>query len=258
MRRFRRRRPRVVWLPNTGTQFITPGATPLPFGENPSGLEFIVTLTENNPLTVETPMVTDQPIVEELTAEGVATVADYQKRGLNETEQKAYRLRRIVGELFVGVSGVLVETNGSLPAVMVCCGIIVRRVSPDTGGSVAIATEQDVNTLQNNADPWIWRRNWILGGGTFGQFSAGTETEVYNSFPQNNANYGTNGPKVDAKTNRVISEDERLIFNLTAWTLPYNQTGFSIAKVPTLCCNFEYRALGSVFTQAGNRRNAVR
>lgn len=115
--------------------------------------------------------------------------------------------------------------------------------------------------MENNPDPWIWRRDWILGHGpseaNFGQTNQNVAGR--RNFPPTNTHYGSvrDGAHVDQKTNRVIGQEERLFLNLTAYVLPLNDAD-RLRSLPFLYINFQYRALGSVFTNSGNRRNASR
>lgn len=256
MRSFRkRRRPRVIWLPNTGSQFTQAGAGPATAGENPSFITSSFGTVLNGAITLEAPMVTDLPAIAALEDQGVTNVTQWQQRNLNDTEQKGYRLRRIVGDFFAGIEDD--ETGVATAGVLLSMGIIVRRVDEETGASLESGVGQDVNSIQNNSDPWIFRRNWVLGTGPIAGDVSPLELRAIREFPKTTAGYGTSRQAVDQRTNRIISQAERLIFNLTAWILPV-ANAVAPTSVPTVWFLWDYRCVATLFTQAGNRRNSSR
>lgn len=258
--RFRRRRrgPRVQWLPMPGTQLensIPPG-TVLPVPENPAALEFIFNTDRDNPVTVSAPLVVDNPIGETVAGTSVAT---WQNLALNQTNEFGWRLRRIVGDIFFSALN-LTDQSPLPPGALVQAGIIVRRVGQD-GQPTAQAAQQDVGSIQNESDPWVWRRNWVLSNGT--AIAGGNGLNNVNQFPPTNIAYGTKHHiAIDQKTNRRLGPEERLFLTVTAWEIPLNAT--NVAQINqatgplTIYGIMPYRVLGTVITSAGNRRNASR
>jgi len=259
MFRRRRRRTRVQWMPNPGTGTVDINDTNI--GAQNSGADFRTTTSNNAPTTILLPLVVDNPVQ---TVEAGAPMSVWQSQGLNQTQRLNWRLRRIVGKLFCSAGFTVPDPqNNTAPdAVLVQAGIIVRRVDDENGQPVV--NTQDVANIDNNDDPWIWRRDWILSRGTSGRDNFGgvaINTDGLQNFPQTNAGYGSvkDGPHIDQKTNRVIGQEERLFLNITWTHLPLpasDRTGLDTNSI--VYFNFQYRILGSVFQNAGNRRNASR
>lgn len=258
--RFRRRKPRVVWFPTPGTPYSTnaPGQAEAPEPYLNSGAVEISlqTTVDNTPVTVSAPLVLDQSPEE--TAVG-ATLATVQRFGLNQVNQFGYRLRRIVGDIFIGIA----ETNSQATVaggVLLEAGIIVRRV--DSNGLAAVnADAQDVGNIANETDPWVWRKNWALSGRVANPQN-NLVFEAINNFPRSNAFSMGSAPhiKLDQKTARVLGPEERLFLTLTAWTLPLDKLALTTDNNSNFQVYFlmPYRVLGTVRTTSGNRRNASR
>lgn len=256
-RRFgRRRKPRVLWLPNPGTTTTLSAGTDVTI--NNSGAEFDFRTQLDAPTTVEVPMVVDNPAEE---TEVGANLAAYQKLDLNFTTQWGYRLRRIVGKLFVSAAFDASGQDVDPPAVLINAGIIVRRVDDDTGQALQTGAGQDVATLRNNRDPWIWRRDWILGQTNGSNDTASVKDHGgLSTYAENNALAASvrDGPHIDQKTARVIGPEERLFMNLTASCLPLDQSKFTPNHNPLVYFMFQYRVLATIHMNQGNRRNASR
>lgn len=245
-------------MPNIGN-VSNHQATPNDPNTNTSGFEFEFATSATDPVTLSFGMVQDNPTS---TTEQGAALSVIDKFALNQSQQLNWRLRRIVGKLFIsaGFTTPDIQNNPPPDAIIVSAGIIVRRVDQD-GNPLAVSEQEDVNTLLNNTDPWIWRRDWILGQTGFDNDGQTTvNTAGRRNFPPTNAGYGSvkDGPHIDQKTNRVIGQEERLFLNLTAQILPYSLTPAEIFVLPRVYLNFQYRCLGQVFQNSGNRRNASR
>lgn len=251
MRRFRRRKARVVWLPQPGTERAIQGVSALAATENPSWAEFAFTVTNGNaPTTVEVPMVVDQPTSADLSS--TASLAIWRDQSLQKVNQPTYRLRRIVGEFFGAVT-VTDAGNTATGGILLAIGAIVRRV--DSDGLVAVdGVDQDLNSIQNNADPWIFRRTWVLGSGL--EPVTGPPRAV-STFPGTTAAYGNARAHIDQKTIRKIGPEERLILNATAWIMPSTLTALPDSGLTVWGC-FDYRALASIGYSSGNRGNSTR
>lgn len=255
-RGFRRRRfkPKVQWLPNPGTDSDHINTTDV--AQHWAGTQFDLT-TGQLPVTVEFPLVLDNPVQETVTGSSVSV---WQKFALNQTEDWTWRLRRIVGDLFLSLASSNTQAI-TAPAVLVEAGIIVRRVETETGQSLGAAADTDVGNLGNNPDPWVWRRNWILSppgaqGTTYGTSFEQSLTQ----FPAQNVDYGSalTGTRIDQKTNRRIGVEERLFMDITAWEMPIAVAASIRNTSCHLSINFDYRVLGTVQASRGNRRNASR
>lgn len=274
MARFRRRRnkPRVQWLPNTGS-LLDSAVTPW---EQSSFVKSFATMAfgPGNPSTlVEIPLVLDNP--PEVTGSGIqaGNLVQLQARGLDTEEERGYRLRRIVGDIHVACAPAT-DTAGSVPGILsVTASLIIRRVDSFTGTSVITGLQDTLNDVIGNIDdPFIWRRNWLIRVPT--QFlTAGTSTILplppatdntrsFASEYNNHNNYGTganNTCSVDQKTARRVATEERLFLDVCfthfGSDLTVTQDTFSVNHM----IHFDYRVLGSVFASSGgNRRNASR
>lgn len=244
----RKTKPRVVWLPPTNANSVdtaarsTWGIASIALAGAPGGPG----------ATVEIPVVIDGNAA----TDPLATNAT-----LSDIENSGYRLRRIVGKIFcfIGQTNVLNEDLYGITA-----GFIVRRTNPNTGVSLASATpaEVDVADIDNSADPWIWRRSWILSNKpnltpfTAGDFSQAAAAEVAGFGP--GVNYGSffgsavDGPHVDQKTARLVSQEERLFLDVSGIPL------LGVENPCSLVVIYELRVLASMRVSSGNRRNASR
>ncbi len=90
----------------------------------------------------------------------------------------------------------------------------------------------------------------------------GVTNAAVNQFVNTNTKYGTKHHiAIDQKTNRRLGPEERLFFSMSAWELPLNQTDTGASAFDTTLAIYmcmPYRVLGTVMTNAGNRRNASR
>lgn len=232
-----RRRPAVVWLPNAGSPLLTDDSVLINF------IHDVASGAAGRVISVH-PLTSDHPAESSLVLFGdLPTLADY--------EGSAYRLRRIVGKCDIHLSGVQLANT---PAVVWCtAGFIVLRVDPLTGdpaNNAAADAFYNPQVFGSERDPWIWRRSWILGdGGSIGASSGR---------PRGTANYGSvaDGPHIDAKTARRISDEERLFF--VAASQGIVQNGTAGQNTVPVRWSLDYRILASMLKNSGNRRNASR
>lgn len=249
-----RRRRRGTWFPNLGTAGIE-GAVEdddsglfaelvIPVGSSQSSVIFITDLTF------------DSPVEEEALSEGA------NKKTLADIIGSEYILKRIVGKIFLGLD-LITQTGATHPAqgVTVTCGFCVAREQDNQLGLAnpsPIGASNTTEARQNYSpasvstvrEPWIWRRRWILGqaGISFGSANAFAQAQ----FPQTNAQYGSvmDGPHIDAKTIRRVSQDDRLWFVATARNLggnfadPFGSVDVDIDTHIKL--HLDYRLFGSL------------
>lgn len=250
-RRFGRRKPKVLWLPVIGTQRGSAATA----GEQYGGQFFAgdLLLGANHNPTVQFPVVID-----DVPPDIVGSLATWQSATLLENIQAGYRLRRIVGKCHVGAS----LATGGQPATRSACvsvtaGFIVRRV--DQGG-LSLANSIDTlssQTINANSDPYIWRRNWLLGTGVADPGAL----EATVALPHTTALYGggnADGPHIDQKTARIVGPEERLFFEVS-FISGLQLTGQDeVEETVRVFIHLDARFLASLKPGAGNRRNASR
>jgi len=255
MRKFRRK-PKVVWLPVHGQDWS------MGEGDNFSngiGGNLVVAadgeiVTEFTPVTFD---YSDPASGEEGTE--VRSLQDL-------TSGNAYRLRRLVGKVFVATTPQGTAEN-VYPTLRVSAGFIINRTDPSgnplVSSAIGSANETDFGPLAQDAaeDPWIWRRSWILtavpryytGGTSIATLLTLSPEQPF--WPSCNSDYGSalDGPHLDQKTARVISSQERLFFWIQARTVQTGGTNDAI-----LNWHVDIRLLASLRQNIGNRRNASR
>lgn len=249
----RRRKQRVQWMPPIGTELNATTS----FDRSPSGRAFTFTgIGPGNPsATIETALTFDQPTILGLEQLGSINPGLIDAVTLSDWEMQSWRLRRIVGKMFIGASADDQQTTPP-PALLLTAGIIVRTIDASNGNPVLSIGDQAVDTIDANQDPWVWRRQWILSTALPQGLSG--DNDAVGEFPRTTAGYGSvqDGPHVDQKTNRVIGPQERLILNITCTMLPLpNPAGFT--DTGHAFGYFDYRLLGGIM-KASNRRNASR
>jgi len=238
----RKRKPRVVWLPldagNSPTNVATSGWQVGGGGSlSVSGLAPTA--------AKEFPLVIDQP-------------ADPAVSTLSDLENSGYRLRRVVGKIFV-VGDDLDEESG-IAAIGVTAGLIIRRVD-QTGTSLAAQlgvnqAQASPSEIENWTDPWLWRRSWFLNNPSIG-FGV-TLVQPIGLPPWHNILQGSalDGPHVDAKTARIVGPEERLFLDISVTALVGADGQSELTNETTVF--WDLRVLGSMKTSTGNRRNASR
>lgn len=244
----RRNSPRVAWLPQTNANSLGVGTQVYQlFVQSVSG-------ATGTSLTTEIPVVLDAQ----------QDALDANSPSLSDIESSGYRLRRIVGKIWVQMAQTRTEDQNIGPASVICtAGLIVRRSNVDNGASLSANAPNaiDAGFIQNTGDPWVWRRSWILGNNNVNSVLAGVELEHLQNFPQQNwgSAYGggiAEGPHIDQKTARIVSSEERLYLDLTTTILGEGGGGLTVPG--TIACITDLRILGSLRTTSGNRRNASR
>lgn len=242
-----RRRPGVIWLPLSTENRLTVDA-PVTGDSNALGQYALVIPgppSAGANVTDIFPVVGDQP-------QNVAAATS----SLADTEGSAYRLRRIVGKIYVDYVNLPAGVAPGLEVVIVTVGFIIIEVEPTLNFLPLSATADDysVDRLDNVRWPWIWRRSWAVGN------NQGGATRAFNgSMPQNNyfsyAGGVMDGPHIDAKTARTVKDSQRLAMVITATGMapPTGGTGDTEIVVTT-----DLRVLGSLRKQSGNRHNASR
>lgn len=229
-----RRRPPVVWLPNTDVVSISAGKIFTIFEHN-----FTPGAPLGTDITNAVPVVIDNPPDP---AQITTTLAD--------VEDSGYRLRRIVGRVWVALQ----QQTGGASSVIVTVGFIILGV--DSGGVFTRPTAQLVpGDIINAADPWIWRRSWLLANpnGT----AVGGTSIFGDVAPLGNIGVLSNseGCIVDQKTARIVGPEQRL-FMVASSTILENDDQDNGST--DLAFSTDLRVLASMRTTVGNRRNAAR
>lgn len=260
MRRFRRKRRGGIWLPIIGN------------GTN-GEVDTLVIGAQGN-ITVDPAGTIDFdafPVTFDTTTSSWAVQAGAEGTLHDIVSGQAWRLRRIVGKAHITAFSKTGGTElGSLcPAVEVAAGYIVCRT--DELNNANTNFEQTNPLVQESAeDPWIWRRKWILsnaalknGLSTVPSYADPLVQSWFDAgrmWPANTENCGSvaDGPHIDQKTARVISREERL-FMVIATRIWQPIPGVIAPTEPLkVYYNIDHRFFGSLFSQAGNRRNASR
>jgi len=251
----RRKSPRVVWLPQTNANSI---------GDQTQVYQLDV--ISNLAGITGTTATSEIPLVLDSQQSVVANVDP----SLADIENSGYRLRRIVGKVWVQMAQSAPGSDASAPnSVIVTAGIIVRRCDDATGASFASANDANINTgfIGNTGDPWVWRRSWTLGDRytrdteSFVALSLSTVLAHSQFFPSCNwgAEYAggiAEGPHIDQKTARIVGPEERLFLDVSATIL--GETSNQPGTGATIAYWTDLRVLGSMRSSSGNRRNASR
>jgi len=238
----RRRRGGGTWFPTQGTD-IGEGQ------DNHAGRSFVlnlpalsvVTATIIAPVTIDSPLEGDE--IDPATSQ------------LSEVIANEYLLKRLVGKMFISrVGGDLdANSNDRGPALLVGAGFFIARANDSTSGGgldtpIGSATAAERNTNYNplSADcirePWIWRRNWVLGAaptqatpGTLTRRLSSSTELVAGAYPASTAFYGSvhDGPHFDSTVQRRVNSDNRLWLAISAGPFPAGSatigTGLGIA-----------------------------
>jgi len=255
MARFRRRKPKVLWLPVVGND-VSDIQEEENFVNGPSG---VISVPHDGQIIFDAVPVTfdytDSPEVEQ---------GDFSRSLQDLTSGNNYRLRRIVGKIHAA-STMQSNSNTQYPLIECAAGFIVNRTD-DSGnliGSGGFGNEQAASPLGQNAaqDPWIWRRKWMFGY-DWGPYIDSTGLSAFELarktvFPNSTAKYGSvaDGPHIDQKTARVISNQERLFFWIAARTASAEASATQFNLVSWW---LDIRIVASLRMNQGNRRNASR
>lgn len=229
----RNRKPAVVWLPSNPEHPVDNASNFETFIHDSAGPNGS-TVTSTSHLTF------DEPSELRVAAAELTSLADF--------EVSAYRLRRIVGKCFVNVVQLGDPTGPSVIAAT--AGFIVLRVDPFNGLPLSAANQYNLTRFGSERDPWVWRRTWLLANNK-------APSDFAISVPEGNQEYGSvaDGPHIDAKTARRISDEERLIFVATTTVIQAGSNQQAATQVRYL---LDYRILASMLKSSGNRRNASR
>lgn len=237
----RRRSPKVVWLPQDNLSSVGP----VPDAGTAVYQTFAVDVIGGvgSFAVGEIPLVIDGPQDPLLITTSLSDIAN-----------SGYRLRRIVGKIWVRVAQ---AANDGPATVVVTAAIIVRRVN-EAGASLAFLTGNastlSPGEIQNTEDPWVWRRSWYLCNTLSQAAAAGALTGLPTDNVGLRAGSALDGPHIDQKTARIIGPEERLFLTVSSTVI--NEGGDQVALSSVILTDL--RVLGTLRTTSGNRRNASR
>lgn len=240
----KKRRAKYTWLPVLGSELesTTPGLY-----INKWGRDFNITAAPES-LGICRPLTADLPRDEDLTTADPGVLSD--------SIGQEWFLRRIVGKLFIRWGA---NAGGdSATNIKIAAGFFVARADHIDGDIPAggdsswtgninpgVYNMFDPSSNATIREPWIWRRTWIIGNPDID-----TDTSWPKGLaPYSNATYGSalDGPHIDAKTMRRISNDDRLWFAMSATTWPFGSSGGG-----NIIANLDIRLLGAL-RRARNR-----
>lgn len=249
----KRRRTKVVWLPADINNRLNTAPSPATSGLDS---QTIISVFTANPLGA-VPVTAEIPIVKDFGTGSLSLVTP--ATTLADIEQSGYRLRRIVGKLAFSCLQGAAAAAGDGSIFQVTAGFIIRRIDDTTGTSLASvgAAGLDISTVtfSNIADPWIWRRSWLIADKSAA--AAALDPNVAAFAPSNTFGYAggvLDGPHVDAKTARIVGPEERLFLSVTCEGV----NGAAQGAPGAVLLIGDLRVLGSMRTNVGNRRNASR
>lgn len=240
----KRRKPKVVWLPTDNTARAVPGGINTVPGGTSNGLVSIrpPAGTPGTVASAVVPVLNDNPFF------GTPAGAS-----LSDIYNSGYRLRRLVGKIFVSLDQTQSASPTNIDSVIVTVGFIILRVNAGGAPQNIVPNIYATNVVDNIDAPWIWRRTWILSN--FVTALVTTSSTGGSAYPENNATYGSvaDGPHLDQKTARRVSHEARLFMVVS--TMLMNTTTLSDLTVRVFS---DVRVLGTLFNNAGNRGNSQR
>jgi len=155
---------------------------------------------------------------------GPEIIPGVQQTSMAMVQGNDYFIKRIVGKFFCSCEQSQADT---IPSVWVGAGFFVARsddndaVGLPIGASTAALQVENYSPLrqENNNEPWLWRRTWLLGNNVGTTGLRGTDL-----YPRTTADYHSvaDGPHIDARTARRVHSDERLYFAVATRSYPLN------------------------------------
>lgn len=252
----RRRRQRGTWLPTIGSEIAEE--------VNASGREIIALQPGTGEIAT---IITELTFDEDQGGDDVQT----QDTSLADIIGSEYLLRRIVGKIFLHREQISSNGVDDGPAYLAGAGFFVARQNdPSSGGGAQqpigsaslIERNDNYSPLEEDTirEPWIWRRTWILGAAGANKASVGTGPQLFVSstrdaagvYPASTALYGSvaDGPHIDSRVKRRVSNDNRLWFAVSATAFPlgteFNNTTGRLAGY------LDYRLFGSLRKARGS------
>lgn len=231
----KRRRNRSTWFPILGFDTTLAEAA----GLSTVDIRDMVVNVDGNPNIVIIPIIPDVDVPPEQSQAGGGGQVGTTLRDF--VEGQSCTIDRIVGTIQAGYN--TISTSGEVTQGILGVGIAVVPTADDGTGNPAVnANELDPLRADNSAQPWMWRRVWVLETPSSSFFQS--------RFPTNNASFSDmrSGPHIDTKgTRRVIRREERIFLIYSTQALV---TGFTTAGSIRVAADL--RVLGHM-TRAKNR-----
>lgn len=258
-RGFRRKRRNLVWFPNDG-QDLDGG------GEFFAG-NIPVTLTipaDGTPVTVIKNVTFDGTT----TTEGGGNVSF--NTNLGDVLANEYFIRRIVGGCFAALAPFRNVGNDPSQAscIQIAAGLFVARAQDELDVATTfqpIGLNSEVSrwnsygpiALHTMREPWIWRRQWILGNYAFqGNFfnQAGANADVSPNVvqqwavaPPSNMHYSAGADHhIDQRTLRKVGNDSRLWAAVSAFNAQVEPVTHTVNEVINAQVLWDLRILGQL------------
>lgn len=200
----RKRRIRSTWFPILGTNWVSGGDNwfdaAINIANGPIGVSRAA-----GPSTDIFPITRDFTLPED--GSTTQTLRD-------SVEGQTYLLQRIVGKIHLQIQSNTDDLVEAWPYVQVGAGFFIARQDDEAPNQPDLfVPEYDPMQVDNIANPWIWRRTWILR-------NPGATTEGVGAldWPAANSGYGSviDGPHIDAKVKRKIVREHRLWFAISS------------------------------------------
>jgi len=214
MRRSSRRRNRATWFPILGFDTTASAAAGALSTVDVRTFEINA---NGGPNVLAIPIIPDIDIPPEV-GQGVQDGAPI--RTLRDiVEGQSCLIERIVGNIQWEIEQS--SAAGIVSTRAICCSAlaVLPTVDDGTGDPAITSDEFDPLRADNSAQPWLWRRVWVMGN------TAATVDNAQTGLPTNNL-FGSlaEGSKIDTKgTKRMIRREER-IFLIHSVLQPFPDT----------------------------------
>jgi len=260
-RRFRRRRQRLTWLPINGF-FLTASGE---FGT--SNIIDTIDVPADGSATTSINFITfDSPAAFDSTSGNLSANSN-----LGDAIANEYVIRRIVGNFFVSFPWQKEDDNdpSTAQAITVCAALFVARAESEavanpvpisSGSEGARWNNYGPHALATVREPWIWRRQWILGNPAFrarNNALAATPTTIAtpafdavglgSEYPSTNVEYaeGSN-QQIDQKTIRRVRDDSRLWCVVSAFNTQSSGQLQVVGALSRIRFTWDLRILGAL------------
>lgn len=156
-------------------------------------------------------------LVPDFTPEQSAVAADLGSTLHDRVAGNAWLLNRIVGKLHFAChsnQGDVADPDVTWAGIYLTFGIFVARAKDDNQGVADLTPkEADPTQVDNQMNPWVFRRSWILSNPLFVAVNGNVP-----QWPSTTSGYGSmaDGPHIDSKSKRIIQREHRLFYVVNA------------------------------------------